>query len=591
MRTGPPSHWKAIGAAGEVPTNPSAEECANIARHWVEECDLNHEKCHGRDCSNGEDILPRRVLDLSAGQIRLIETAPGQRGRYVALSHCWGKEQLLITTRETLADRMAGIDIEAMPRTFQDSIKITRGLGIPFIWIDSLCIIQKDAEDWEEQSAVMADIYARCYLNIAATRAAGGHEGVLKPRYTRRDSIRWSVDFARQTNHRYDARKHVPTVRDFEVQSYKIPAIDDDVRIRVALWSSHEALQTSRWLRLHDDVAPLLPRTWVYQERSLAPRSLHIHSSEMIWICNAVQRCECGALNATPVGGDGWSATKAQIAMLGEVKDRKALYGLWRTIVEDISILDLSFESDRLPALSGLATRFAEHFPKGERYLAGLWEGDLLRDLLWESGGSQQVDGPTRQRKAGVPSWSWASLSWGGDHPSGLDWEYETKPKLAKWAGTTTYQQDPRTQLISASVEVQGKNRYGTVIGGSIIIEGALCGITQGDKNPEQMPLPIPGIMTLDANGFNSLHLNYDTPASAQESSGTIVYCLFIGCFSEVFDDPDEPHVQRCGLMLRPTLVKGRFERVGRWKQYVEDWTKKQEVWTKEASVFQVEII
>ncbi len=144
---------------------------------------------------------------------------------------------------------MAGIDIEAMPRTFQDSIKITRGLGIPFIWIDSLCIIQKDAEDWEEQSAVMADIYARCYLNIAATRAAGGHEGVLKPRYTRRDSIRWSVDFARQTNHRYDARKHVPTIRDFEVQSYKVPAIDDDVRIRVALWSSHEALQTSRWLR------------------------------------------------------------------------------------------------------------------------------------------------------------------------------------------------------------------------------------------------------------------------------------------------------------------------------------------------------
>ncbi len=295
--------------------------------------------------------------------------------------------------------------------------------------------------------------------------------------------------------------------------------------------------------------------------------------------------------NATPVGGDGWSATKAQIAMLGEVKDRKALYGLWRTIVEDISILDLSFESDRLPALSGLATRFAEHFSKGERYLAGLWEGDLLRDLLWESGGSQQVDGPTRERKAGVPSWSWASLSWGGDHPSGLDWEYETKPKLAKWAGTTTYQQDPRTRLISASVEVQGKNRYGTVIGGSIIIEGALRGIIQGDKNPEQTPLPIPGIMTLNASGFNSLHLNYDTPASAQESSGTIVYCLFIGCFSEVFDDPDEPHVQRCGLMLRPTLVKGRFERVGRWKQYVEDWTKKQEVWTKEASVFQVEII
>lgn len=536
--------------------------------------------------------MPRRVLDLSAGKVRLIETVPAQRGRYVALSHCWGKEQLLITTRETLADRMAEIDIKEMPRTFQDSIRITRGLGIPFIWIDSLCIIQKDVQDWEEQSAVMADIYARCYLNIAATRAAGGHEGILKPRYTRRDSIQWSVDFARQTNHNYDASKHIPTIRDFEVQSYKIPVIDEDIHIRVALWSSHEALQTSRWLRLHNDVAPLLPRTWVYQERSLAPRSLHIHSSEMIWICNAVQRCECAALDASPLGGDGWSATKAQIAMLGEAKDQKALHGLWRTIVEDVSILDLSFESDRLPALSGLATRFAEHFPKGERYLAGMWEGDLLRDLLWESGGSQQVDGPTRERKAGVPSWSWASLSWGGDHPSGLDWEYETKPKLSEWAGTTTYKQDSRTRLISASVEVQGKNRYGTVIGGSVTIEGALCGIIEGDKSVEQTtPSPIPGVMTLHADSFNSLHLNHDTPAFAQDSSGGIVYCLLIGCFSEIFDDPNEPHVQRCGLMLRATSVEGRFERVGRWKQYVEHWTKKKEVWTKKASVLRVEII
>ncbi len=139
--------------------------------------------------------------------------------------------------------------------------------------------------------------------------------------------------------------------------------------------------KTSRWLRLHKDVAPLLPRAWVYQERNLAPRSLHIHSSEMIWICNAAQRCECAALDTNPIGGDGWSATKAQIAMVGEAKDLKALHGLWRTIVEDVSILDLSFESDRLPALSGLATRFAEYFPRGERYLAGLWEGDLLRDF------------------------------------------------------------------------------------------------------------------------------------------------------------------------------------------------------------------
>ncbi len=87
---------------------------------------------------NGEDTLPRRVLDLSDGRIRLVETIAGQQGHYVALSHCWGKEQLLTTTRDTFASRVNGIELHDMPRTFQDSIQITRSLGIRYIWIDSL---------------------------------------------------------------------------------------------------------------------------------------------------------------------------------------------------------------------------------------------------------------------------------------------------------------------------------------------------------------------------------------------------------------------------------------------------------------------
>lgn len=586
--------WEAIGSAGEVPTNPNGDQCAAIAKRWINDCNEKHHNCHLASASeDGEDVLPRRVLDLSEGRVRLLETAPGQCGRYVALSHCWGKEQLLITTRETLAERMDGININDMPRTFQDAVEITRRLGIRYIWIDSLCIIQKDAQDWEEQSAVMADIYAQCYLNIAATRAAGGHQGVLKPRYTRRDSIEWSQQFQMQTNPNYDRRNHIPIIREIEVKSFKIPGSGQDVRIRFALWSSHEALQTARWLRAHQEAAPLLPRTWVYQERVLASKTLHLHSSEMVWICNSMQRCECTSLDTSPLGGDGWSATKGQISQLGEIKDKRALHGLWRTVVEDISILDLSFESDRLAALSGLASRFAEHFPQNERYLAGLWESDLLRDLLWESGGAQQADGPTRERvSGGVPSWSWASLSWGGDHPSGVDWEYETKPKLSKWAGTTSYVQDPRARLINASAEVQGKNKYGTVVGGVITVEGALCGIVVGaDKTQHTSSGPIADVVTFHESDFNSLHFNFDTPIFAKVSQGEIVYCLFIGCFIEVFDDPDEPHVQLCGLILKPSLGEGKFERIGRWKQYIEQWSNRKSTWTKKAGVSRIAIL
>lgn len=539
--------------------------------------------------------MPRRVLDLSDGHIRLVETVPRQQGRYVALSHCWGKEQLLTTTRDTLASRMDGIDLQSMPRTFQDSINITRSLGIRYIWIDSLCIIQNDKQDWEEQSALMADIYARCYLNIAATRAAGGHEGVLKPRHTRRDTREWARTLATRRDASYDTSKLAPKIREFEVRSFKIPGEHQlDARIRLALWSSHEALQTSRQIRLHKEVAPLLPRTWVYQERSLSLRTLHLHSSEAVWICNEMQRCECAAFNANPMPGDELSelsTTKAQIAKLAQTNDVKAMHGLWRTVVEDISILDLTFESDRLPALSGLASKFSEYFPKNERYLAGLWEGDLLRDLLWKSTGRQQTGGPTRVRIPGTPSWSWASLAWGGDHPSGLDWEYETKQNLERWMGTVRYEQDPRARVISASVEIQGKNKYGTVTGGSLTVEGAICGVIMGDENvQEPSPSPIPKALILRIKDVHNVHLHFDTSDSREKSLASIVYLLFIGYFIENSDDPDEAEFQPCGLILTPTSVEGRFERIGRWTQYMQ-WVYKQEIWAKKADIHRVEII
>ncbi|KIJ46087.1 hypothetical protein M422DRAFT_250516 [Sphaerobolus stellatus SS14] len=102
-----------------------------------------------------------------------------------------------------------------------------------------------------------------------------------------------------------------------------------------------------------------------------------MHSNEIAWSYKVEQRCECGGLDGSPVGGDGFGASKDRIATVGTLHDKKALHGLWRTVVEDYILLDLFKELDRLPGLSGLAYRFAEYFPKDERYLAGLWESDL----------------------------------------------------------------------------------------------------------------------------------------------------------------------------------------------------------------------
>jgi len=91
-------------------------------------------------------MLPTQVLEIGDDKVYLRETT-GMIGTYAALSHCWGTSQPLTTTRATLQERCAGITWGSLPRVFQDAISLTRDLGIEYIWIDSLCIIQGDEMD------------------------------------------------------------------------------------------------------------------------------------------------------------------------------------------------------------------------------------------------------------------------------------------------------------------------------------------------------------------------------------------------------------------------------------------------------------
>ncbi|PPQ89918.1 hypothetical protein CVT25_009051 [Psilocybe cyanescens] len=297
-------------------------------------------------------------------------------------------------------------------------------------------------------------------------RAGGGHEGCLGARWTIRDSLKWAAQFSRAVSRGREGSIKPSKIRQSPVKSLKIPRVVYDVRIRLAMQLLHEALQTPRWIQEHANTTPLLPRGWVYQEQFLSTQTVHLHANEMVWACNVTQRCECKSLDRKPVDGDGWSASKDQVINLGETskRDRKVLYRLWRTIVEDASLLDLTYKSNRLLSLAGLASRFAKYLPENERYLVGLWECDLACDLLWETGGSKQMAGPTRKQEMMAPLWLWAPLVWGGgESASGMEWEYETQPKLAEWAGVKTYKQDPHTRVISIEVDVDRENKSADV--------------------------------------------------------------------------------------------------------------------------------
>ena len=102
---------------------------------------------------------------------------------YAALSYCWGDiaPKFKLTT-ECIDEACSGIFIKRLPRTLQDAILIARTMEIPYIWIDSLCIIQDDEEDKKRELPKMVDIYSGAAVVISAAVSKTCEDGFLQPR-------------------------------------------------------------------------------------------------------------------------------------------------------------------------------------------------------------------------------------------------------------------------------------------------------------------------------------------------------------------------------------------------------------------------
>jgi hypothetical protein len=358
-------------------------------------------------CSRPIDSrLPTRVIDVDLDEksdtVYLKETRDSDRDPYMSLSHCWGKEQIITTTTNTLQDMKAGIKISELPKTFRHAIRITRGLGIRYLWIDSLCIIQDDEKDWEFESAKMADVYMCSQLNLAATHSSNGKGGCF--------AERWSLDTLSQIELNV-GEDSVIEPDDNEEGNYKI-------FVRNALHVAHHHFtRTMDYANTMEHASPLLSRGWVFQERLLSLRTLHFHAEELIWECTSGISCECSRLEDYQWGDpDGLLQQRKadQLKMLytsisAPTATESQILDSWLELITEYCKLKLTKQMDCLPAISGLASRFARRLP-GE-YLAGLWSQDLPRALCWlKEFGYQNKHPSFRDGHGNVPSWSWASV-------------------------------------------------------------------------------------------------------------------------------------------------------------------------------------
>jgi hypothetical protein len=196
---------------------------------------------------------------------------------------------------------------------------------------------------------------------------------------------------------------------------------------------------------------PLLTRAWVFQERLLAPRVLHF-GEELTWECREASYCECsGASHMLKI---------AHATSLSSGSSDSTLHSQWRRLVMDFTWLRLTHESDRLPALSGAAKQFQMRL--GRRYLAGLWDDNILEDLLWyaapERGMEEHRYYTHRPFQWRSPSWSWASVEgpvrYVGD--------------TTAWTSGITYD----AVVIAAECISASADHTGAVLEGHLIIKG-----------------------------------------------------------------------------------------------------------------------
>lgn len=264
---------------------------------------------------------------------------------------------------DTMADLKAGILLNALPKTFRDAARFCWRLGIFYIWIDALCelerclgryqqqaytadigILQGDKADWEEAAATMADIYEGAAITLAASWSSSSEDGCFAP-----------------ATHEIALGEVGLYLRD-DLDSFPC-------------WSHHNP--GYRW--------PLFHRAWVYQERKMSTRILHFGKQQLFWECSSMLQSE--------------SDLEGFVNKAGYLKSREVEEDPesgWRNIVEHYSKLRLTYEEDRLPAISAVVKRM-QRLRQDDVYIAGMWEKTLRHDLCWYTYQGQNLvrpDGP-----------------------------------------------------------------------------------------------------------------------------------------------------------------------------------------------------
>lgn len=255
--------WATMNVGQQLPSEP--RQSIFRPRLWLQNCLQKHNAQLCNTAANGLPCsLPKRLIFIgnNQNQVRLVNDFGEKTVPYLALSYCWGASDHIITKLSNYEHHLRNIPWQALPATYRDAIDFVRAVGYRYIWIDALCIIQDDRDDWNSEAARMGDIYSEAILVISAANANHVGFGFLNERSGSRT-------FKNKLQKGQDDPTHIL------VQE---PVIHGNILGDPSL--------EQQW--------PVFRRAWTLQERLLATRLVHFAAGEIIWECASTCACECG---------------------------------------------------------------------------------------------------------------------------------------------------------------------------------------------------------------------------------------------------------------------------------------------------------
>ncbi|KAJ8455079.1 hypothetical protein ONZ51_g12650 [Trametes cubensis] len=429
-----------------------------LARAWVMGCMQEHKACqYFYDWGRPEASLPTRLIDCSNPLYpRLVETKDWDSHiRYVALSYVWGGEQSNHTTKEIVSSYLKTIPISRLPKTIVDTIQVTHTLGIRYLWVDSLCIIQDSLEDKQRELTKMRNVYRHAFLMIDAASAVGASRGFLHV------SDRIPVDASVWLQFVWSQR-HQEKPREFIELLNANPEADFVDRNRGPLQTlvKHARGYTG-------------DRAWCLQETLMSGRRLRFAETLQF-------RCRHLPQPSVPVPKDVFLNTFYATTTIPDTvfypttgtpplhcsDDWFTIHAAWAEVVGDYTTRTLTYPEDTLVACAGVAEAFGRALGYQTEYLAGLWRDSLLYDLLWTTTGTTgQIRGCADVH---APSWSWAATR----HPVSFQpytWYRDANVTVPDW--------EELADVVECSVALEDRVLpFGRVTGGHLILRASLIG-------------------------------------------------------------------------------------------------------------------